>query len=157
MTSHPLLLTTHHCFYVMAQTLFIICILYDVTHTVCMSNPALYLIWNTLKLTSLRLHMSTHLLLWRHHTYSVRYQRCHMFAIIWVIQDMISTRYDNLYYLWHHIHYIHSITHIIYDISFTLYDVTFTMCVTSHNDTIYGIKHNMFMLYSLDMASGTVL
>ena len=29
--------------------------------------------------------------------------------------------------------------------------------VTSHNDPIYGIKHYMFMLYSLDMASGTVL
>ena len=54
-------------------------------------------------------------------------------------------------------HYIHSITRIIYDISSTLYDVTFTMCVTSHNDPIYGIKQNMFMLYSFDMASGTVL
>ena len=54
-------------------------------------------------------------------------------------------------------HYIHSITRIIYDNSSTLYDVTFTICVTSHNDPIYGIKHYMFMLYSLDMASGTVL
>ena len=31
------------------------------------------------------------------------------------------------------------------------------LIVTSHNDPIYGIKHYMFMLYSLDMASGTVL
>ena len=54
-------------------------------------------------------------------------------------------------------HYIHSITRIIYDISSSLYDVTITMCVTSHNVPIYGIKHYMFMLYSLDMASGTVL
>ena len=53
--------------------------------------------------------------------------------------------------------YIHSMTCIIYDISSTLYDVTFTMCVTSHNDPIYGIKHYMVMLYSLDMASGTEL
>ena len=54
-------------------------------------------------------------------------------------------------------HYIHYITCIIYDISSTLYDVTFTMCVTSHNDSIYDIKHYMFMTYSLDMASRTVL
>ena len=31
------------------------------------------------------------------------------------------------------------------------------MCVTSHNDSIYDIKHRMFMTYSLDMASHTVL
>ena len=80
-----------------------------------------------------------------------------MYAIIWVIQDMISTLYDNLYNLLQHRHYSHSITCIIYDISSTLYDVTFTMCVTSHNDPTYVIKHYMFMLYSLDMASGTVL
>ena len=101
--------------------------------------------------------MSSHALFWRHHTYSVRYHRSHMYAIIWVIQDMISTLYDNLYYKWHHMHYIHSITRVIYDNSSTLYDVTFTICVTSHNDPIYGIKHYMFMLYSLDMASGTDL
>ena len=53
-------------------------------------------------------------------------------------------------YSFHHTHYI---WHLIYYV----YDVTFTMCVTSHNDPLYGIKHNMFMLYSLDMASGTVL
>ena len=76
----------------------IIYIIYDVTHTVCMTNPALYLTWNTLKLTSLPLHMSSHPLFWRHHTYSVRYHMCHMYAIIWVIQNMISTLYDNLYY-----------------------------------------------------------
>ena len=109
----------------------IICIIYDFTHTVCMTNTALYLTWNTFKLTSLPFHMSSHPPFWRHHTYSVRYHRWHMYAIIWVIQDMISTLYDNLYYLWHHIYYIHSITHIIYDISSTLYDVTFTMCLTS--------------------------
>ena len=46
-------------------------------------------------------------------------------------------------------HYIHYITHIIYgSSSTTLYDVTFTMCVTSHNDPIYAIKHSMFMTYS---------
>ena len=75
-----------------------ICIIYDVTHTVCMTNPAQYLTWNTLKLSSLPLHMSSHPLFWRHHTYSVSHQRWHMYAIIWVIQDMISTLYDNLYY-----------------------------------------------------------
>ena len=135
----------------------IICIIYDVTHTVCMTKQALYLTWNTLKLTSLPLHMSSHPLFWRHHTYSVRYHRWHTYAIIWFIHDMISTLYNNLYYLWYHMHYIHSITRIIYYISSTLYDVTFTMCVTSHNDPIYGIKQNMFMLYSLDMAKGTGL
>ena len=76
----------------------IICIIYDVTHSVCMSNPALYLTWNTLKLTSLPLHMSSHPLLWRHHNYSVRYHRCHMYGIFWVIQDVIAPLYDNLYY-----------------------------------------------------------
>ena len=95
--------------------------------------------------------------LWSPHTNSVRYHRCHMYAIIWFIQDMISTLYDNLYNLWHHMHYIHSITCIIYDISSTLYDITYTMCATSHNDHIHGIKQYMFMLYSLDMASGKVL
>ena len=35
----------------------IICIIYHVPHTVCMTNPALYLTGNTLKLTSLPLHM----------------------------------------------------------------------------------------------------
>ena len=54
-------------------------------------------------------------------------------------------------------HYIHYITRIIYDISSTLYDVTFTVCVTSRDDCIYDIKHYMFMIYSLDMASCTVL
>ena len=49
------------------------------------------------------------------------------------------------------------ITHIIYEISSTLYDVTFTMCVTSHNDSTYDIKHYMIMTYSLDMASRIVL
>ena len=43
-------------------------------------------------------HMLSHPLFWRHHTYSVRYHRWHMYAIIWVIQDMISTLFDNLYY-----------------------------------------------------------
>ena len=113
----------------------------------------MYKTWNTLKLTFLPLHMSSHPLFWTHHTYSVRYHRCNMYAIIWVIQDMISTLYENLYYKWHHMHYIHSITRVIYDNSSTPYDVTFTICVTSHNDPIYGIKHYMFMLYSLDMAS----
>ena len=135
----------------------ILCILYDVTHTVCMATQALYLTWNPLNLTSLLLYMSSHTLCGRHHTCSVRRHRWHMYAIICHIQDIISTLYDNLYNLLHHMHFIHSITRIIYDISSTLYDVTFTMCVTSHNDAIYGIKHYMFMIYSLDMASGTVV
>ena len=88
--------------------------------------------------------MSPHPLFWRHHTYSVRYHRWHMYAIIWVIQDIISTLYDNLYYLWHHMHYIHSITCITCDNSSSLYDVTFTIWVTSHNDPICFIKHYMF-------------
>ena len=53
-------------------------------------------------------------------------------------------------------HYIHYITRIIYDISSTLYDVTFTMCVTSHM-TLSMTSNTMFMTYSLDMASRTVL
>ena len=81
-----------------------------------------------------------------------------MYAIICPIHDIISTLFDKIpYYLWHHMHYIHFITYIIYDISSTLYDVTFTMRVTLHNDSIYDIKHYKFMIYSLDMASRTVL
>ena len=101
--------------------------------------------------------MSSHPLWWWHHTYSVRHHRWHMYAIIFVIQVILSTLYDNLYYFWHHMHYIHSITCIIYEISSTLYDVTSTMCVTYTMTPIYGINHYMFMIYSLDMASGTVL
>ena len=65
----------------------IICIIYDVNHTVCMMNPALYLTRKTLKLTSLPLHMSSHHLFWRHHTYC--------------ILDMTS----HSPYMWHHFHY----------------------------------------------------
>ena len=160
MTSHPLLLTTHHCFYVMAQSLFmtsyILYIIYDVTPTVCMTNPALYLTRNTLKLTSLPLHMSSHILFWRHHTYSVRYHWCHMYAI------------NGLYRTWYP-HFmttftINDITCTVFIPWQTLYMTSHLLCmmshslfVTSHNDPIYGIKHYMFMLYSLDMASGTVL
>ena len=68
-------------------------------HRYCVyDEPSSISDWNTLKLTSLPLHMSSHPLFWRHHTYSVRYHRWNMYAIIWVIQDMISTFYDNLYY-----------------------------------------------------------
>ena len=54
-------------------------------------------------------------------------------------------------------HYTYYITHIIYDISSTLYDVSFTICVTPLKDSIYDIKHCMFVTSSLDMASHTVL
>ena len=136
----------------------IIYIIYDVTHRVCMPTQALYLTWNLLKLPSHPLYVSSNTLCWRHHTYSVRHHRWHMYAIICIIHDIISTLYDNTpYYLWHHMQYIHYITVIIYDISCTLYDVTYTMCVTSHHDSIYDIKPYMFMTYSLDMASCTVL
>ena len=45
-------------------------------------------------------------------------------------------------------HYFHYVTRIIYDISSTLYDVTFTMCVTSHNASIYDIKHYVYDIFS---------
>ena len=45
-------------------------------------------------------------------------------------------------------HYIHYFTHIIYNISSTLYDVTITMCVTSHNDSIYDIKHYVYDIFT---------
>ena len=136
----------------------IICIIYHVMHTVCMTTEALYLTWNPLNLPSHPLYMSSHTLRKRHDTYCVMHHRWHMYAIICVIHDIISTLYDNNpYYLWHHMHYIHYITHIIYDISSILYDVTFTMCVTSHSDSIWDIQQYMFMTYSLYMASHTVL
>ena len=182
MISHPMYVWNHtHCMHDTIGTLYditstlaentplfvshgthsvydIICIIYDVTHNVSMTTQALYLTWNPLKLPSHPLCMSSHRLGQRHHSYCVSHHRQHMYAIICIIHDIISTLYDNSpYYLWYHMHYIHYITCVIYDISSTLYDVTFTMCVTSHNDTIYDIKPYMIMTYSLDMASRTVL
>ena len=79
MTSHPMYIWNHtHCNHDTIGTLHditstladstplflchgtnsvydIICIIYNVTHTVCMTTQALYLTWNTLKLTSLPL------------------------------------------------------------------------------------------------------
>ena len=86
--------------------------------------------------------MSSHPLCWKQHTYCVSHHRSHMNAIICVIHDIISKLYDhNPKYLLNQMHYIPYITRIIYDISSTLYDATFTMCVTSHNGSIYDIKH----------------
>ena len=182
MSSHPMIVRNHtQCMYDTMCTLYditstlagntplfvchgthsvydIICIIYDITHIVCMTTQALYLTWNQLKLSSHPFYMSSLPLCRIYHTYCVRHHRWHIYAIICVINDIISTLYENSpYYLWHHRHYIHYITRIIYDISSTLYDVTFTMCVTSHNVSIYVIKHCMIMTYSLDMASHTLL
>ena len=118
-----------------------------------MPTKALYLTWNLLNLPSHPLYITSHLLCWTHHTYCVSHHRSHMCAIIWVIHDITSTLYDHHpKYLWNQMHYIHYITCIIYDISSTLYDVIFTMCVTSHNDSIYDIKHydyDIFTWYGL--------
>ena len=48
-------------------------------------------------------------------------------------------------------------SHALYMTSHLLCMVSHSLCVTSHNDSIYDIKHYMFMTYSLDMASCTVL
>ena len=94
-----------------------------------MTNPAVYLTWNPLNMPSFPLYMPSHPLCWRHHTYCVSHHRSHMYAIICVLHDIISTVYDhNPKYLWSQMHYIRYITRIIYDISSTLYDVTFTVC-----------------------------
>ena len=181
MTSHPMYVWNHtHCMYDTICTLYditskladntplfvchgthsvydIICIIYDVTHTVCMTTQVLYLTWNWLKLPSHPLCMSSHPLCRRHHTYCVSHRSWHMYAITCVIQNIISTLYDNNpYYLWYHMHYIHYITCIIYDISSTLYGVTFTMCYITqwlylwHQTlyvydifTWYGIMHSV--------------
>ena len=158
MTSHPLaentaLIVCHgtHSVYD------IIYIIYDVTHTVCISTQALYLTWNPLKLPSHPLCLTSQPPCQRHHTYCVIYHRWHMYAIICIIYDIISTLYDNSpLYLWHHMHYIHYITqhyisHLIYSVWYHLH------CVTSHNDSIYDIKHCKVLIYSLYMASHTVL
>ena len=72
-----------------------------------------------------------------------------MYGNIRVIHDIISTLYDhNPKYLWNQMHCIHYITRIICDISSTLYDVTITMCVTSHNDSIYDIKHYVYNIFT---------
>ena len=127
----------------------IICIICDVTHTLCMTTQALYLTCNPLKMPSHPLCMPSHPLSRRHHTYCVRHHRWHMYAIICVIHDIISTLYDKSpYYVWHHMHSMHYITCIIYDISSTLCDVTFTMCVTSHNDYWSMASNNRVMTYS---------
>ena len=173
MTSHPRYVWNHtHCMYDTIGTLYditstlagntplfvchgthsvydIICIIYDVTHTVCVTTQALYLTWNLWKLSSHPLYVSSHPLCRRHHSSCVRHHRWHMYAIICIIHNIISTLYgNNNYYLWHHRHYIHYITCIIYDISSTLYDVTFTMCVTSRNDSIYDFKHYVYEIFT---------
>ena len=77
------------------------------------------------------------------------HHRSHMYAIICVVHVIISTLYDhNPKYLWNQMHYIHYLTCIIYDISTTLYDVTFPMCVTSHNGSIYDIKHYVYDIFT---------
>ena len=136
----------------------IICIINDVWHAVCMTTQPLYLAWNLLKLPSHPLCMSSQTLGQRHHTYSVRHKRWHMYAIKCTIQDIMSTLYDNnIWNLWHYMHYIRYITHLIYNNSSILYDVTFTICGTSNNDSVYDIQPYMFLTYSIHMASHTVL
>ena len=123
-----------------------------------MTTQALYLTWNPLNLPSHPLYMSSHPLCWRHHTYCVSHHRSHMYAIIRVIHDIISKLYDhNPKYLWNQMHYIHYITRIIYDISSTLYDVTFTMWVTSHNDSIYDIKHYVYDIFTWYVLTHSVM
>ena len=113
-----------------------------------MTTQALYLTWNTLNLPSHTLYMSSHPLCWRQNGYCVSHHRSHMYVIKCVIHDTISTLYDHkAKYLRNQMHYIHYITRITYDISSTLYDVTFTMCVTSHNDSIYDIKHYVYDIF----------
>ena len=114
-----------------------------------MTTQALYLTWNPLKLSSHPLWMSSRPLCRIHLIYCVRPHRWHIYAIICVIHDIISTLYNySHYYLWHHMHYIHYISRIIYDISSNLCDVIFTMSNTSHSDSICDIKHSIFMTYS---------
>ena len=72
-------------------------------------------------------------------------------------------------YSFHHTHYMTTFTinditctifipwHALYMTSHLLSMMSHSLFVTSHNDPIYGIKHYMFMLYSLDMASGSVM
>ena len=71
---------------------------------------------------------------------------------------IISTLYDhNPIYLCNQMHYIHYITRLIYDISSTLYDVTFTMCVTSHNDSMYDIKHYVYDIFTWNLLTHRVI
>ena len=150
---------------------YIICITYDVIHSVFMTMQGLYLTWNRLKLPSHPLCMSSHPLCRGHHTYCVRHHRWHIYAIICVIHGIISTFYDKIpYYLWHHMHYVHYNTRTIYGISSTLYDVTFPMCVTSHNDYwsmtsntlclwdihLYGITHSVMTTQPLCAFTATM-
>ena len=63
--------------------------MYDVTHTGCVTTQALYLTWNPFKQPSHPIYLSSHPLSQRHHC--VRHHRWHMYAIICVIHDIIST------------------------------------------------------------------
>ena len=121
----------------------IICIIYDVTHTVCMTTQALYLTWNPLKLPSHPLCMSLHPLCRRYLTSCVRPHRWHMYAIICVIHDIISTLYDySHYYLWHH--------STIFFTSHTLYMTSHLLCVMSHS--LWVLHHTI----SLSVSSNTL-
>ena len=53
--------------------------------------------------------------------------------------------------------FIDDITCTIFDMSSNVYDITLTICVTSHNACISDITHSIFMIYTLYMASHTVL
>ena len=68
---------------------------YDVTQIVCMTTQALYLTCNPFYLPSHPLYMSWHLLCRIHHPNYVRHHRWHIFAIIYTIQNIISTLYDH--------------------------------------------------------------
>ena len=101
--------------------------------------------------------MSSHPFCQRHHTKYVNHPRWHMYAIMNIIHDIISTLMTTALSIWHHIHFIHDITCTIYDMSSTEYDITITICVTSHNTCISDNTHSIFMTYPLYMALYRVL
>ena len=94
--------------------------------------------------------MSSHPLCWRHHTNYVRHHRWHMYAIICIIYDIISTLYDNnLQYSWHLMHYIrHAIYCVWYHIHY-MCDITQWLYLWYHTlyvydiFTFYGITHSV--------------
>ena len=99
--------------------------------------------------------MSSHPFCRRHHTKYVNHRRWHMYAIMSIIHDIISTLMTTALSIYD-ITFTLFVTSHAHDVSSTEYDITITICVTSHNACVSDNTHSMFMTFPLYMASHRV-
>ena len=146
MTSHPLLLTTHHCLYVMAHTLFMTsyCV-YEYPGSISDLKPVKTVISSTLYVITPSVSKTSHILC---NTSQVAYVCHHMhytghhIHTLWQQPLIFMTSYA-LYSLYH--------THYIWHLIDSLWCHIHFVCYITQ--WFYDIKHSMFMTYSLYMAS----